>query len=84
MTSMSPIIQVGKNRKIFAVLLNVLQGLAADVVRAGLLREEGLGIKAQVITDGQNPPGAFSRCCGTGPRSSTFQQRQGQRQARAL
>jgi hypothetical protein len=54
-TSIGPIIQVGKNREILTVLLNVLQGLAADVVRAGLLREECLGIKAQVITDGQNP-----------------------------
>ena len=35
MTSMSPIIQIREHGEILAVLLNVLQGLAADVVRAG-------------------------------------------------
>jgi hypothetical protein len=75
MTSMGPIIQIREHGKILTVLLNVLQGLAADVVRAGGLREERPWIKAQVIADGQNPPRAFCRCCGEDPRSSTFQQR---------
>jgi hypothetical protein len=81
---MGPIIQVGKNREILTVLLNVLQGLAADVVRAVGLREECRGIKAQVITDGQNPPGPLRGRCGENPRHPTFQQRQGQRQTGAL
>ena len=84
MTSMGPIIQIREHSKILTVLLNVLQGLATDVVRAGLLREERPWIKAQMITDSQNPPGVFCRRCGEGPRSSTFQERQGQRQAGAL
>ena len=81
---MGPIIQIREHGEILAVLLNVLQSLAADVVRAGLLREECLRVKSQVITDGQNPPWAFCRRCGEGPWSSTFQERQGQRQAGAL
>jgi len=60
MTSMGPIIQIGKNREILTVLLDILQGLAADVVRAGLLREECLGIKAQVIPDGRIRRGRFA------------------------
>lgn len=57
MTSMGPIIQIREHGKILTMLLNILQGLAANVVCAGLLREECLRIKAQVIADGQNPPG---------------------------
>ena len=84
MTSMGSIVQIREYGKILTVLLNVLQGLAADIVRTGLLWEECLRIKAQVIADGQDPPGAFFRCCGEGPRSSTFQERQGQRQTGTL
>ncbi len=80
MTSMGPIIQIGKNREILTVLLDILQGLAADVVRAGLLREECLGIKAQVITDGQNPPGPLRLY----PTRPALQHRQRQRHAHAL
>jgi len=84
MTSMGSIIQIREYGEILTVLLNVLQGLAADIVRTGLLWEECLRIKSQVIADGQDPPGVFCRRCGEGPRSSTFQERQGQRQAGAL
>jgi hypothetical protein len=77
---MGPIIEVGINREILTVLLNVLQGLATDVVRAGLLREECLRIKAQVITDGQNPPGPLRLY----PTRPALQHRQGQRHAHAL
>ena len=84
MTSMGPIIQIREHGEILTVLLNVLQGLAADIVRTDLLWEECLRIKAQVIADGQNPPWAFCRRCCEGPWSSTFQERQGQGQAGAL
>ena len=84
MTSMGSIIQIREYGKTLTVLLKVLEGLTADVVRAGLLREECRRIKSQVIADGQNPPRAFCRRCGKGPRSPTFQERQGQRQTGAL
>ena len=71
---MGPIIQIREHGEILTVLLNVLQGLAADVVRAGLLREECLGIKAQVITDGQNPPGPLR----LRPKRTALQPRQRQ------
>ena len=77
---MGPIIQIREHGKILTMLLNVLQGLAADVVRAGLLREECLRIKAQVITDGQNPPGPLR----LHPTRPALQHRQRKRHAHAL
>ena len=51
MSSVGTIIQIGKNREIPAMLLNVFKGWTADIVRTGGLGEECRGIKAQMITE---------------------------------